>query len=363
MHNEASVETVECREEPLTVTMAVPEGAGPGTKLQYKAPDGQELRLTVPEGVPPGSVLTLKQDPRTKAWKCMAEPADPEPEQPQFIQHEGMGSGLAYGLPPHHAQYLGHPPIMPGYPGQVHALVRAPLPVNLSFVPAPAPVPANGVPAETSRYPTHEAVQGFAPPGYAYEQQRPSYQPPPVARMQERQPSYTPIPQVIGGGPGFDTTHPGAAPTVGTPLHPGSSYVPPPPGPPNHGQVSYLPFAQLPGQGGLLHSAAVPLGQPAGGAVGPHMFAVPMQQPQLQNYGGFVQPLYQHQMVQMQRPMQGQPPTQQMAPQMSTAQMPTTLNATMSHRQAAAVLPSNMPAFGAPPVGYQPLNQRGPTYR
>merc|ERR1719410_2284369 len=60
-------------EEPLKVSMVVPEGALPGTKLQYAAPDGQELRLTVPDGVPPGSLMTLTQDPVTKQWKCMAE--------------------------------------------------------------------------------------------------------------------------------------------------------------------------------------------------------------------------------------------------------------------------------------------------
>eukprot|EP00927_Polykrikos_kofoidii_P008288 TRINITY_DN13433_c0_g4_i1.p1 TRINITY_DN13433_c0_g4~~TRINITY_DN13433_c0_g4_i1.p1 ORF type:complete len:583 (+),score=133.73 TRINITY_DN13433_c0_g4_i1:141-1889(+) len=62
--------------EEQRVSMVVPEGALPGTKLNCSAPDGQELRLTVPEGVPPGSIMTLTQDPVTKQWKCMAEPLD-----------------------------------------------------------------------------------------------------------------------------------------------------------------------------------------------------------------------------------------------------------------------------------------------
>ena len=37
---------------PQSVSVVVPEGATPGTKLPATAPDGQELDLTVPEGVP-----------------------------------------------------------------------------------------------------------------------------------------------------------------------------------------------------------------------------------------------------------------------------------------------------------------------
>jgi len=50
------------RQEPLVITIVVPEEAMPGTKLEYTAPDGQELSLTVPPNVPPGSLMTLTQE-------------------------------------------------------------------------------------------------------------------------------------------------------------------------------------------------------------------------------------------------------------------------------------------------------------
>ena len=58
--------------EPLVITMTVPPGAVPGTKLLCSAPGGQKLRLTVPRGMPAGSVMTLAHDPVTKAWECVA---------------------------------------------------------------------------------------------------------------------------------------------------------------------------------------------------------------------------------------------------------------------------------------------------
>lgn len=71
-------------EQPLAegeVLMVVPEGAQPGSKLHYAAPDGQELLLTVPDGVPPGSIMILMQDPQTGQWRCLADPSDMEEPQ------------------------------------------------------------------------------------------------------------------------------------------------------------------------------------------------------------------------------------------------------------------------------------------
>jgi len=91
----------QAEEEPLIVELVVPDDAPPGTKLEYIAPDGQELRLTVPDGVPPGSIMTLTQDPATGAWRCMAEPGDrqempygsppataPVPEAPRVVTEQ-----------------------------------------------------------------------------------------------------------------------------------------------------------------------------------------------------------------------------------------------------------------------------------
>ena len=55
----------------VTLTVTVPEDAQPGAVLECTAPDGQELIIILPESVLPGSVLTLSQDPVTKAWKCV----------------------------------------------------------------------------------------------------------------------------------------------------------------------------------------------------------------------------------------------------------------------------------------------------
>merc|ERR1740138_1061636 len=80
--SELSLPTIQ--EEPMTFSVVVPEGFGPGSKLQQEMPNGQDLDLTVPEGVPPGSVLTLTLDPATGGWRCVAEPpAGAAPSPPE----------------------------------------------------------------------------------------------------------------------------------------------------------------------------------------------------------------------------------------------------------------------------------------
>merc|ERR1719161_1659912 len=76
---EAPVDDQKFTEDPLTMRLTVPDNAAPGTKMTCTAPDGQELRLTIPEGLPPGSTMTLTQDPETKQWRCVAEPAEAPP--------------------------------------------------------------------------------------------------------------------------------------------------------------------------------------------------------------------------------------------------------------------------------------------
>merc|ERR1712216_477438 len=56
------------------MTVTVPDGALPGHKLNFNAPNGQELRVTVPEGALAGHVMTIKQEPATQSWTCVPGP-------------------------------------------------------------------------------------------------------------------------------------------------------------------------------------------------------------------------------------------------------------------------------------------------
>jgi len=249
-------------EEGPKETIIVPENAVPGTKLQYTASDGQELRLTVPEGVPPGSIMTLQQDPVTKAWKCMAEPADlPEEPQPQAQQpqraHQIIGqSGPSMGANERVMTYVTGPPTVTTYssiggaaptvrtaPMPMHMQPMQPMPVNLSYVPPPQPgMVAAMPPGHVMIHPGHpgpgtapmifpqmmEQRHSYTPPPVMVLEQRPSYTPPPVG-MVENRPSYTPLPQ------GFAHTAPAPTMTAGTVhaappmiLQQTPSYVPPP---------------------------------------------------------------------------------------------------------------------------------------
>lgn len=216
-------EYYEEQQEPLTVSLVVPEGVGPGMKLQYDAPDGQELRLTVPDGVPPGSVMTLTQDPVTKQWKCMAEPAEnlegapqqPQQQQQQYEQYEDV---MEYHRQPqnHQQQNASAPCTAPApqerampaqqmhqqapkittYPaGQAPRIVTKstvvhPLPVNLSYVPPPAQVSTS-----VQMAPGQVILAGHP----AAAQQRPSYTPPPISIVDR--PSFTPLPQAMPAAP------------------------------------------------------------------------------------------------------------------------------------------------------------------
>jgi len=194
----------------FTVTLTVPDNATPGTKLQYKAPDGQELRLTVPEGVPPGSIMSLTQDPVSKQWKCMAEPADPPPEQQRHeqpvMQAQAMAPGPCSSMPS--AAMASH----------LHMRQAFPSPVNLSYVPPPVMgvhpqgstsiLPGPGQ-MDSSRFNPPRAYL----PGPPSIDQHPSYTPP---IMMEQRPSYIPMPEVL------PVMQPG--PLMGQT----ASYVPPP---------------------------------------------------------------------------------------------------------------------------------------
>merc|ERR1719410_2237112 len=219
-------------EEPVKVSMTVPEGALPGTKLQYAAPDGQELRLTVPDGVPPGSLMTLTQDPVTKQWKCMAEPVEspvPSEMQPHQQQHQSYAAQPApYSAPAPSERVVGATYVNQTTPvvtymggGQVtttptplvtHMVPRVlnhnPLPVNLSYVPPPsaqqavAMMPSQVIVGQPGVLPVNPSQ--FNPPRQVpdypvgeYMEQRPSYTPPPV--VMEQRPSYTPPPVLTMG--------------------------------------------------------------------------------------------------------------------------------------------------------------------
>jgi hypothetical protein len=311
--------------EPMQVKLQVPEGAGPGYKLQYVAPDGQELRLTVPEGVPPGSIMTLTQDPATKQWKCMAEPADQPPspapaayEPPQALAYEApplqayaqpAAATSSYAMPGHHgtmATVAGPASVFPT--GQAPTVVSRTVaqyqqPVNLSYVPPPAHVGASvamapgqvprptyaGAPSsmavDPSQFNPPRQIPGMCPEG-VYDQ-RPSYTPPPMPVMEQR-PSWTPMPcnmpQVIPGVPqGLLAStakvqpHQIAGQLYAVQQSP--SYVPPPVGMPVMQQnPSYVP-APVPGP---LDGASVQL--PAGlAAQGPSINTLPQQLHQTQH--------------------------------------------------------------------------------
>lgn len=199
----------------FTVTLTVPDNATPGTKLQYKAPDGQELRLTVPEGVPPGSIMSLTQDPVSKQWKCMAEPADPPPIEQQRSEQSVMQA---------HANVPGSCSSVPSAAVASHLQMRQAFasPVNLSYV--PPPVMGVNPQGSTSMLPCPGQMDSsrFNPPrayipGPPSIDQQPSYTPPPV--MMEQRPSYIPMPEVLPPNPAMQ-----AGPLMGQT----ASYVPPP---------------------------------------------------------------------------------------------------------------------------------------
>merc|ERR1719482_1168373 len=199
----------------------VPEGAVPGTKLQCSAPDGQELRLTVPDGVPPGSVMTLTQDPITKGWKCMAEPADNPPSPTNFQQEAQYQTASAPTISGQvrSAQPAASAPSVStvsytapasGFSGvsysgatyttseQAYAAgtaYRQPQlqQVNLSYVP-PAAMPMN---SSVQALPLQPAPGQEGSVNFTYEV-RPnnsSYNPPPAVLIEQKRPSYTPPPQ------------------------------------------------------------------------------------------------------------------------------------------------------------------------
>jgi len=342
----------------VRVSMVVPDGAAPGTKLTYVAPDGQELRLTVPEGVPPGSVMTLTQDPSTKQWKCMAEPAEPPggageippqaaaPAQPQM--HSALG-GCQQPVTERVTTYVtGQPPIVTTYSsigggaptvrsmptqvpaGQVHGAqlpgaqmlppLGQPMPVNLSYVPPPV-AGVNSVAMAPGQVILPAGAPLGAPVPGAVMENRPSYTPPPVAVMENR-PSYTPLPQ--GAAPMVMPTVLGAQgpsyvpPPVSVMQNP-PSYVPPPA--PGVAMVGTMPAGMTQGGPSITTiPSQVAHGQPGAPVPPPHMVPVgglpPPPHIQLGGVGVPMQPIQMQPpgVPGLQPPMPGQPMGMMMGP-------------------------------------------------
>jgi len=282
----------EAEEEPLVVSLVVPDEAGPGTKLQYTAPDGQELRLSVPDGVPPGSLMTLFQDPVTKMWRCEAEPPEDDGEEPYEEQSGTMHIGGTYPAPstaaianytapaqqsPGPAMAFASPAgrlIPTGAPSTTVTTVTRqvvghghPKAVNLSYVPPPAATASGDRPSYTPPPPAVGAMASYTPPPVygggmasytppvvgamapqhasytppkqvAMAEQRPSYAPPPMMMQQQQHASYTPPPAQLGNMPSY-TPPPGALY-----MHQGPSYTPPPMA--MEQRPSYTPPSMLP---------------------------------------------------------------------------------------------------------------------
>lgn len=409
----------EFEEEPLRVSMVVPEGALPGTKLQYTAPDGQELRLTVPDGVPPGSVMTLTQDPMSKAWKCMAEPAEPpapatyEPP-PQYTSNlKSYTASAPTATTERITKYVaGSPPVVTYQASTVSSMPRvigstmSTMPVNLSYVPPPVmptsaslpsahvtygvPSPAtyaappvtsySYTPPRQDAYPgtvTYEQRPSYTPPPVMFEQ-RPSYTPPPVPFMESR-PSYTPLPQGLPGLQGppmvMDPTlmatttkvHPMGLPMV---IGQTPSYVPPPltvlPNNPSYVPPVVLPTMQttMAYDGGAATSVMVPPGAVI--AQGPSITTLPSHQPPPvgQPYGHqYVQPYGQPPMGTMAGPP---PPGHPGAPgpmNQFGQQMPPQMGLG-PHSQMGIGLPPlglqmGFQSMGAPHLGQPPMPMMG----
>jgi len=346
-------------EEPVSFTIAVPQGMQPGMKLHHTAPDGQDLRLSIPDNVAPGSLLTLTQDPVNKTWSCTAEPAD-------------LSMSYAHStrqMMDPHAVTRFHPT---GQAPTVTTITRVdpmqqpmgPMPVALSYVPPPAV--------------TIEGHPSYQPPPMAMmtQQQRPSYQPPPVPLVQrhsytpppvsiaQQRPSYTPPPGVVA------TNHlvmpnmvQGGCPITTAPLpmapQQHHSYVPPPAA----GVVqssSYVPpvqplpgFAPPPG-GGSLHMPA---------AQGPSITTLPTgqltaahQQHHMQQQLQHQQQQLQQQQMQLQQQQQfgaGPPPSSMMGATMQGANMP---QAGINCPWLGLDLPPigfDLPPLAAPRIGLQ----------
>jgi len=219
------MEAHDVEEEPVRIfgmiSMVVPEGATTGTKLLYDAPDGQELRLTVPEGVGPGSVMSLEQDPVSKVWRCMADPArSPEPEPASAAREAGdvRGGSEEEGprtyVEPFARMYASgrDTPRMATLPRVTpvleHQAVQRPVKLSTVLLPAgpvaavpkvPSFTPPPLVMRQDQRASCTPAPQapGYAPPPTALvQEQRLSYTPPPQALLEQR-PSYTPPPAMV----------------------------------------------------------------------------------------------------------------------------------------------------------------------
>ena len=54
------VATVVVPPQPITMQVAVPPNAGPGTTLQLQTPDGRQVQVQVPVGVAPGQMFQVQ---------------------------------------------------------------------------------------------------------------------------------------------------------------------------------------------------------------------------------------------------------------------------------------------------------------
>jgi len=179
---------MEAAEEPPVIELYVPDDALPGTKLEWIAPDGQELRLTVPEGVPPGSLMTLSQDPATGKWKCMAEPGEPEEH---LVLPSVRGGGATYETSPGYTVPATDYAVSPGLVAEAPPVTRYRTShPGTSVSSAARPVTA-GRPVNHSYMPG-QGDHVYTPPVLVATPMRPSYTPPPVVHTVTRAPSYTP---------------------------------------------------------------------------------------------------------------------------------------------------------------------------
>jgi len=183
----------------MSIGLTVPDGVGPGDKLEYCAPDGQDLRLTIPEGVGAGSTMTLMQDPFTGEWSCIAEleetlscmstprSACPDDVMPPYeVAHR-----LAPVIVRHPPVYVSGPPIYTVNQLPVRNLPYMPppkSPVNIVLMPSYTPPPHPQLVLQSASY---------VAPAHPMQQQAGSYSPPPLAQVLMERHSFVPAANTV----------------------------------------------------------------------------------------------------------------------------------------------------------------------
>eukprot|EP00419_Tripos_fusus_P014350 CAMPEP_0172749140 /NCGR_PEP_ID=MMETSP1074-20121228/146629_1 /TAXON_ID=2916 /ORGANISM="Ceratium fusus, Strain PA161109" /LENGTH=276 /DNA_ID=CAMNT_0013581029 /DNA_START=38 /DNA_END=864 /DNA_ORIENTATION=- len=228
----------------MNVNLIVPDGAGPGQKLGYVAPDGRDLRLTIPEGVGPGCPLTLRKDPFTGDWDCIADIYSLEEA------HSGMSSPrsaspddvvLTYAAPvsahqplqvlPQEVPVGAHQPLQVTYRAPTVVVKHPPVFVSgpptytvsqtparsLSYVPPPmSPVGIVLRPSYTPP-PQPQLLRQRIPPANPMQQQAGSYTPPPVAQVLVERHSFVPTTCAVPSPSASLITSPGPPISIASP--------------------------------------------------------------------------------------------------------------------------------------------------